>query len=46
MNDASKLQLIVALATIKINGMEEKEVAEANEKMKQKNGGVYFKERE
>ena len=45
-NDASKLQLIVALATIKINGMEEKEVAEANEKMKQKNGGVYFKERE
>ena len=46
MSDASKVELIVALATIRINEMEDEEVADVNEKMKQKNGGVYFKKRE
>ena len=45
-SDASKVELIVALATIRINEMEDEEVADVNEKMKQKNGGVYFKKRE
>ena len=42
-DDESKLQLILILANIQVNKLTQHEAEEANRKMKENNGGVYFK---
>ena len=44
-SDGSKLEVITLLATIRINHLTQQKATKANQRMKDKNGGVYFKPR-